>query len=94
MMKMINASRVPVLAGGVKARDDLCRREMDVEKRPQRLEAQGVDGAAGRQQAGSMGGSRPVSVEPSAGPRGWPHRPAWWHRGVSRGVFDLIETVK
>ena len=50
---MIKASRVPVLAGGVKARYDLCRREMDVEKRPQRLEAQGVDGAAGRQQVGS-----------------------------------------
>ena len=60
---MIKASRVPVLAGGVKARDDLCRREMDVEKRPQRLEAQGVDGAAGRQQVGSTRGSRPVSVE-------------------------------
>ena len=32
MMKMINASRVPVLAGGVKARYDLCRREMKADE--------------------------------------------------------------
>ena len=32
MMKMIKASRVPVLAGGVKARYDLCRREMKADE--------------------------------------------------------------